>query len=71
MVRDVITWHVFLETLRMQPRAGLDQSFNQWRFSDSGVFKRIERPQPANNLLRKVENTVLELIKPNRRRTLH
>ena len=43
----------------------------RWGFSDDGVLKRLEHPQPAKDLQRQVQKTVLQLVKPNRRETLH
>ena len=71
MSQAIIPWHVFLEALNRQPRAVLGWWLARWGFSDDGVFARFEHPQPAKDLRRQVQKTVLQLIKPNRRETLH
>ena len=59
----IIPWHLFFQTLKMQPRVGTTQWLARWYFSDDGVFARFEQPQPAKDLRRQVENTVIQLLK--------
>jgi hypothetical protein len=71
MSRAIIPWQVFLESLDRQPRPILGEWLTRWGFGDDGVFAVFENPQPAKDLRRQVENTVLQLIKPNRGETIH
>ena len=42
MTREIILWRVFLEALKNQPEPRLDNWLSRWRFSDAGVFAKLD-----------------------------
>mgnify|MGYP001476071302 CR=1 FL=1 len=61
MVKEIITWPVFRETLKNQPSARLGEWLARWRFTDEGAILQFEPALPVRALWRSIENTGGEL----------